>query len=327
MLSTTSITHEPQPAVPPSVRVLVALEDAVTSTNLFVLLLATFFLQLTFAAMRFEHLQKASFMVILSWAIVFAVKKGKERSGHQRTPLRVGGPRHSLKGVELYAHFCKVFDVHQLQPEGKCFLLPDFGPPTSDITLVDQLLPGRMAQAKAISFIRNILASPRYGLTDADFGNLTAHSWRLLLPSLTDYAQCDPQEKLMVGAWKASGDERAVARNARRVGAMPLRYSAVKPIAQASVKTRLRVGLLLALKKYRERRGTASVAPALEELPPYWPHKGVVADATKQFLEACEAGLQPVALTQKPIADANSSGSSSSRAPPKVRRQRHRTSF
>ena len=193
------------------------------------------------------------------------------------------------------------------------FPSPRFWPPTSDITLVDHLLPGKMAQAKAISFIRNILASPRYGLTEADFGNLTAHSWRHLLPSLTDYAQCDPQEQLMVGAWKASGDERAVARNARKAGAMPLRYSAVKPIAQASVKTRLRVGLLLALKKYRERHSTTSAtAPSLEELPPYWPHKGVVAIATKQFLEACEAGLQLVAMTQEPIADVDPTGSSSS---------------
>ena len=132
--------------------------------------------------------------------------------------------------------FVKFLMLTSSSPKFKCFLLPDFGPPTSDITLVDHLLPGKMAQARALGFIRGILASPRYGLTELDFGNLTAHSWRHLLPSLTDYAQCDPQEKLMVGAWKASGDERAVARNARKVGAMPLRYSAVKPIAQASVK-------------------------------------------------------------------------------------------
>ena len=37
-----------------------------------------------------------------------------------------------------------------------------------------------------------------------------------------------------------------------------------------------------------------------------------MADVTKQFLEACEAGLQLVVLTQEPNAVANSSGVSSS---------------
>ena len=51
IISTTTITHEPQPVAPPSVRALAAFEDVATLTKVFAMFSAASFLQLTCAAL------------------------------------------------------------------------------------------------------------------------------------------------------------------------------------------------------------------------------------------------------------------------------------
>jgi len=293
------------------------LEDAALSSNMFVKHLATFFLLLAMSAMRFEHLQKATIAVVLAWAVVFAVLKGKAREGVERLPMRVGSPRHSVKGTDLYSNIQSAVEQCRLAGVEMCSLLPDFAPATLNAADATAFVNRKMPQGKALGLLRSVLGHPRYALDWKACDCIGVHSARHVLPSLADFASCNAHEKLLVGAWRAEGDEKTVARAARRAGAMPARYSAVRPVAQAEVKLRIKTGLLLAMKQFREKVCPKTPrAPAYEDLAPWWPAKQAAMLAVKQFMGACEAGASTVqAACQQaplPVEDRSSDDDSSS---------------
>jgi len=198
-----------------------------------------------------------------------------------------------------------------------CSLLPDFSPATLNAAEITAFVNKRMPQGKALGLLKSVLAHPKYALDYKHFESIGVHSARHVLPSLADFAACNAHEKLLVGAWRAEGDEKTVARAARRAGAMPARYSAVRPIAQAEVKLRIKAGLLMAMKQFRAGVCPDNPrAPAYEDLAPWWPAKNAAAQAVKQFMVACEVGA-PVERSvceqaPLPVGDRSSDDDSSS---------------
>lgn len=225
-------SHLETQAVPLSLKLILGLESLVGSRNHAVSALALTWLLLTFAVLRFAHLQRSVILRVLDNSIAAKASLGKRRTQGRRRPFEWRAPRWGIAGGDLGAavheQLARSFGG-QAQPG---FFLPDFSPPRCHVHTATGFSAKPMSLGRFSRLSQQMFQQAPFHLSDVEACTLTSYSARRVLPTVAELARFDPHEMLLVGDWKG-------ARGACPDLSMPLRYADQKLHTSLAIKTEL----------------------------------------------------------------------------------------
>ena len=224
--------HTESQAKPLTLAVLLGLESLVGSRNQAVSALALTWLLLTYAVLRFAHLQRSVIARVLDNGIAARASLGKRRSQGRRRPFEWRAPRLGATGLDLGAAVHEQLARSFSDQAHPGFFLPDFSPPRSTLQTASGFSARPMSLGRFSRLSQHMFQQAPFCLSDMDAALLTSYSARRVLPTIAELARFDPHEMLLVGDWKG-------ARGECPDTSMPMRYADQKLHTSLCVKTEL----------------------------------------------------------------------------------------
>ena len=224
--------HTESQAKPLTLSLILGLESLICSRNQAVGALALTWLLLTYAVLRFAHLQRSVILRVLDNGIAAKASLGKRRSQGRRRPFEWRAPRFGVAGCDIgsavHEHLGRSFG-DKTQPG---FFLPDFAPPRCALQTATGFSAKPMSLGRFSRLSQQMFQQAPFSLSDMNAALLTSYSARRVLPTIAELVRLDPHEMLLVGDWKgARGDFPDIS--------MPMRYADQKLYTSLSVKTEL----------------------------------------------------------------------------------------
>ena len=283
-----ALNHIEEPAKPTSWKVWKYLEYISQHANEFIRIMAVFWLLVLQGAMRFAHCQRSRIMVIHQWHFEFEATRGKPKHKGLRRPFRWVAPRYTPGGVDLAPQVRSLMERYrELEEQGRpiFFLLPDFYPRTSDISLVTDIRDTAMGMSKAVDMLRSLLMGHPLYLSEEKAAEFTGHSPRHTLPSLADRASYETQERLAIGKWARDAEDTSTMRKESRRLAMAVRYSNQTLLTEARCKAELVISANLAEMDYINSGAASagSYSNDWEDIMLCWPEREVSRKALEVF--------------------------------------------
>ena len=224
--------HTESQAKPLTLSIILGLESLVGSQNHAVGALALTWLLLTYAVLRFAHLQRSVILRVLDNGIAAKASLGKRRSQGRRRPFEWRAPRWGVTGCDLgsavHQHLARNFGG-EVQPG---FFLSDFSPPRCTLQTATGFSTKSMSLGRFSRLSQHMFQQAPFGLSAMDAALLTSYSARRVLPTIAELARLDPHEMLLVGDWKGARKECLDI-------SMPMRYADQKLHTSLCVKTEL----------------------------------------------------------------------------------------
>eukprot|EP00435_Cladocopium_sp_Y103_P072039 s1255_g39.t1 len=224
--------HVESQATPLTLKMILGLESLLTSRNHAVSGLALAWILLTFAVLRFAHLQRSVISRVLDNGIAATASLGKRRTQGRRRPFEWRAPRWGVTGCDIGAavheQLARSFGVSP-QPG---FFLPDILPSRCTLQNATGFSARPMSLGRFSRLSQHLFQQPPFSLTGMEAAAVTSYSARRVFPTIAELARLDPHELLLVGDWKG-------ARKGGQDISMPLRYADQKLHTSLSVKTEL----------------------------------------------------------------------------------------
>ena len=272
--------------------------------NFYAKLIAATALGLWCCSIRFGHWQRSRIISVGDYAIEGLASRGKRRTGGIRTPFAWHGARFDIYGSDPFPIVIRAIEMLMTRcgVEAPWFLLPDFVPAGAPLDRVMGLRNSPMTGSRFVHYVRALAEGHPFNMNFADGSELTQHSWRHGLVTLSERSMMTPAERATCGLWVGHFDDNAGGALPRRL-AMPLLYASEHGVNVSTVKIQLVRAYRRAVIRFisagglhgsklvvswaaRKHLEGINVTPQLDKLVPYWPTAHEVVRETKDFIRA-----------------------------------------
>ena len=225
-------SHIETQATPLLLSVILGLEWLLSSQNDAVKALALTWLMLTFAVLRFAHLQRSTILEVMEHGIAARASLGKRRTQGRRRPFEWRAPRKGITNVDLGVAVHAFLKRAFVSASPQSFFLPDFLPKRCGLESATGFAGRAMSIGRFARLSQHMFQQPPFSMSQMDSSALTSYSARRVLPTIAELARFDPHELLLVGDWKSK-------RGGQEDLSMPMRYADQKEHTSLVVKTEL----------------------------------------------------------------------------------------
>ena len=269
-----------------------------SSRNSAVSALALTWVTLTYAVLRFAHLQRSTILRVLDNAISGRASLGKRRTQGRRRPFDWRAPRWGITGLDLGAAVHSFITRAFAGGLQAAFFLPDLLPKRCTLQTCTGFASRSMSIGRFARLSQRMFQQAPFSMSAADASAFTSYSARRALPTIAELCKMDPHELLLVGDWKGKRCEQTDL-------SMPLRYADQKLHTSLCVKSEL-----VCILRHAQMSG-ASPEMAWDKVSDFFPPRN---ESRKQAAQMLKSGLPSIYLPADvaPQSCDTSSGSSGS---------------
>ena len=165
------------------------------------LILISFMLQSALSCIRFEHMQRSSYMSTVNGCMHFRCSQGKARRQGARPAYYWALPEFEFQGISLH-QILKDFFLHESLP-GVGFLWPAIQLSAEDLWQIHDcspFIPGKkLSRGRFLELLRGTLVES--GLDKSEAGTAGYNRLRRFLPTLGNCLNYAPEELQAIGSW------------------------------------------------------------------------------------------------------------------------------
>jgi len=225
--------HEAEPTKPLPPKLIMWLLHIVgggTDHTVFETWLATFWLFLTAAALRFAHGQRACINKVGTFFMMGTVSRGKARVKGKRVPTSWTASRF-MSGVDLAEGLQGLRKYYQqcTYEEEMWFILPDFFPERGQLREAEGVIARPMLMGRALAGLRELAGDKRANLTKEEIDDLGGHGPRHVMPTQAHLSRFSTPERVDVGGWAGRGLSSEAERKEIKAVSLPLHYAGQEP--------------------------------------------------------------------------------------------------